>query len=359
VNILVKLLGLNPEEYNQWEIRWAQEELEAIAAALALVVPLALWFFWTSLSRVKSGPKKAILFSLRLMVFLLLLLLLLQPELALQKSHTLKNSIAVLLDNSKSLSIQTFPDEKPRIDLVRQVLEREQEYFQKLRESYNVDFYFASDRVAPVLTDAVLKAYRPTGIFTDFDAAFSELHDRYQGKSLQGVMFFSDGGDLTQESENMSQSLLKTLSRFNGPIHTFQTGGNQMFKDLAIESLDAPDFGFAHQPVNLSVTVTASAMGNKKIPLVLKEGDNVIVSKIVEIREEESHFKVDLQFTPRKLGQRIYTLSLPLFAGESITSNNRKDFQVKVVRDRIRVLHLNGRPSWDARFLREFAQPVR
>jgi uncharacterized membrane protein len=143
------------------------------------------------------------------------------------------------------------------------------------------------------------------------------------------------------------------LSKITGPIHTFQTGGNQMFKDLAIESLDAPDFGFAHQPVNLSVTVTASAMGNKKIPLVLKEGDNVIVSKIVEIREEESHFKVDLQFTPRKLGQRIYTLSLPLFAGESITSNNRKDFQVKVVRDRIRVLHLNGRPSWDARFLRE------
>jgi len=53
------------------------------------------------------------------------------------------------------------------------------------------------------------------------------------------------------------------------------------------------------------------------------------------------------------LGKRIYTLSVPVFAGEAVEVNNRWSFEVKVIRDRVRVLHLNGRPSWDSRFLRE------
>jgi len=88
-------------------------------------------------------------------------------------------------------------------------------------------------------------------------------------------------------------------------------------------------------------------------PLVLKEGDRILVSKIIEIREDQKEYKVDLQFTPRKIGKRIYTLNLPRFAEESILTNNQKEFEVDVARDRIRILHLNGRPSWDSRYLRE------
>ncbi|MCH8158049.1 MAG: hypothetical protein IID18_09940, partial [Nitrospinae bacterium] len=130
-------------------------------------------------------------------------------------------------------------------------------------------------------------------------------------------------------------------------------GSNALFKDLAIEELDAPDFGFIHQPVRLRVTLHASNMGNKNVPLVLKEGDTVLVSRIVEVRDGQKQYPVDLEFTPGTLGKRIYSLTVPLFAGESVASNNRRDFQLKVIRDRIRILHLNGRPSWDSRFLRE------
>ena len=62
---------------------------------------------------------------------------------------------------------------------------------------------------------------------------------------------------------------------------------------------------------------------------------------------------MDLQFTPRKIGKRIYTLNLPRFSEESILTNNQKEFEIDVARDRVRILHLNGRPSWDSRYLRE------
>ena len=170
---------------------------------------------------------------------------------------------------------------------------------------------------------------------------------------MQGVFLFTDGADLTQGTDDPSRELLEILSGFKGPVHTFQAGTNESFKDLSIQNLDAPDFGFVHQPINLSVSLHASAMGNKNVPLVLKEGNNILISKIVEIREGQVSYNVDLQITPKDLGNRVYSLSVPLYAGESIATNNQKDFQVKVIRDRTRVLHLNGRPSWDSRFLRE------
>jgi hypothetical protein len=341
-------------EYNEWGIRWGIEDIGLILAVLGILLPLSLWFFWTSLSRIHSPARKAMLFALRALAFVLLILVLLQPELEFRKSHSMRNSVAVLLDNSKSLSIKTFPEEKPRMDLVINTLTAGQQTLENLRQEFNLDFFLVSDQIQAIVEDDTSKQYRSAkGVATDFTKVFTELQKRYENKSLQGVLLFSDGADLTQEAGQIDPQLVKLLAGFKGPVHTLQTGTNEQFKDLAIEDLYSADFGFVQQPVNLSVTINATSIGNKNIPLLLKEGDNIVVSKMLEVREGQKRYQVEMSFTPSSLGQRIYSLSLPLFVGESITSNNRWDFMVNVIRDRIRVLHLNGRPSWDSRFLRE------
>jgi len=347
----VKIFGFDPKEYDQWQINWMQEDPWLVAIYLGLMVPLALWFFWASLGRIGSTPKKFFLFSLRVFAFVFLLMILLRPELEFKKSHTLKNHIAVLLDNSKSLSIKTFPKEIPRIELVKKTLEFNKEYLKQLKNDFHIDTYFVSDGIRK--TNSSLKNYQAHRSYTDFNRVLEELNRGYESKSLQGVLLFSDGADLTQEQGEISAGLLKQLSRLRGPVHTFQAGSNDQFKDLALESVSTPDFGFVQQTVRLSMTVYSSALGNRNVTLVLKEGDRILVSKIIEIRENKKRYKVDLQFTPRKTGKRIYTLNLPRFSEESILTNNQKEFEIDVVRDRIRILHLNGRPSWDSRYLRE------
>ena len=351
MNGLAKIFGFDSKGYDQWQVNWAPEDPWLIAISLGLMMPLALWFFWTSLRRVGSKPKKVFLFFLRVVAFVLLLVILLRPELEFKKSHSLKNHIAILLDNSKSLSIKTFPKEVPRIDLVRKTLESNKEYFDQLKKDFQVDTYFVSDGIEKV--SSRLKDYQANRPYTDYRRVLEELNKIYENKSLQGVFLFSDGADLTQEPGEISPDILKSLTRINGPVHTLQAGSNDQFRDLALESVSAPDFGFVQQPVSLSLTVFSSELGNRNVPLVLKEGDRILVSKIIEIREDQKEYKVDLQFTPRKIGKRIYTLNLPRFAEESILTNNQKEFEVDVARDRIRILHLNGRPSWDSRYLRE------
>jgi uncharacterized membrane protein len=351
MNGLAKIFGFDPNDYDQWQVNWAPEDPWLIAISLGLMIPLALWFFWTSLRKVVSKPQKVFLFLLRVAAFSLLLIILLRPELEFKKSHSLKNHIAVLLDNSKSLSIKTFPKEVPRIDLVRKTLDSNKKYFDQLKKDFQIDTYFVSDGVQKVSSG--LKDYRAHRPYTDYRRVLEELNKIYENKSLQGVFLFSDGADLSQESGEISPDILESLAKISGPVHTLQAGSNDQFRDLALESVSAPDLGFVQQPVRLSLTVFSSALGNRNVPLVLKEGDRILVSKIIEIREDQKKYKVDMQFTPRKIGKRIYTLNLPRFAEESILTNNQKEFEVDVARDRIRILHLNGRPSWDSRYLRE------
>ena len=156
----VKIFGFDLKEYDQWQINWAQEDQWLIIISLGLMAPLALWFFWASLRRIGSTPNKIFLFSLRIFAFVFLLMILLRPELEFRKSHSLKNHIAVLLDNSKSLSIKTFPKEIARIDLVKKTLESNQEYLKQLKNKFHIDTYFISDGIKKTIYFLILQSVR-------------------------------------------------------------------------------------------------------------------------------------------------------------------------------------------------------
>ena len=168
----VKIFGFDLKEYDQWQINWAQEDQWLIIISLGLMAPLALWFFWASLRRIGSTPNKIFLFSLRIFAFVFLLMILLRPELEFRKSHSLKNHIAVLLDNSKSLSIKTFPKEIARIDLVKKTLESNQEYLKQLKNNFHIDTYFISDGIKK--TTSSIKDYQAHRSYTDFNRVLEE-----------------------------------------------------------------------------------------------------------------------------------------------------------------------------------------
>lgn len=353
MNFIGKLFGQNWEEYNAWELHWALEGSRWILIALGVLAPLMLWFFWTSLRKVRNLPRKLFLYFLRVAVLALLALVILQPRLELKNIQPLKNSIAVLIDDSKSMTIKTFPEEVPRMQPVQKTLEANQPWLQQLGGKYNVDYYFVSDHIDAVRAGEVAVRYQPANVNTDLARVFREVVKQYEKKSLQGVMLFSDGADLIQDPAALSEDFQQTLVRLAGPVHTLQAGSNENFKDLAVENVDAADFGFVNQPVKVTVDLGAYAIGNKDIPVVLREGNKILVSQVVSLKEGVEDYTVEMEFMPARMGKHIYSLTVPVFAGEAVDTNNRWDFQVKVVRDRLRVLHLNGRPSWDSRFLRE------
>src|SRR5439155_1086227 len=124
-------------------------------------------------------------------------------------------------------------------------------------------------------------------------------------------------------------------------------------EDLAVERIAVDDFAFVRNQVTVDVVVTARGFGSTDVPIVLRREGQVVAQKTVHVDGSRTRYEVKLAFVPDRTGKFAFTVSAPVYEGEAIAQNNSRSFVLKVIRDRVRVLLVVGRPSWDVRFLRQ------
>ena len=86
--------------------------------------------------------------------------------------------------------------------------------------------------------------------------------------------------------------------------------------------------------------------------MVLRREGSVVASAKVKLEPGRDRYTVPLSFAPDATGTFVFTLEARPLPGEAIAGNNARSFALRVIRDRVRVLLVAGRPSWDERFLR-------
>jgi uncharacterized membrane protein len=138
-------------------------------------------------------------------------------------------------------------------------------------------------------------------------------------------------------------------------VHTAWTGKSGL-TDVAIARVLADDFAFVRTSVTIEAVVRVVGRGpgwnGKTLPVVLRRDGVPIKVAEVTVEPDRSDYKVSFSFTPERVGKYLYEIATPLLPGEAIVENNARTFLLKVIRDKIRVLQVTGRPSWDVRFLR-------
>jgi uncharacterized membrane protein len=78
----------------------------------------------------------------------------------------------------------------------------------------------------------------------------------------------------------------------------------------------------------------------------------VVAQAPVRLVPGQDRYVVPLAFAPDATGTFVFTVAAPVLPGEVVVENNQRSFVLRVIRDRVRVLLVAGRPSWDERFLR-------
>jgi len=114
----------------------------------------------------------------------------------------------------------------------------------------------------------------------------------------------------------------------------------------------ADDFAFVRTPIKLEAVIRASNLPNRQIEVTLSRDGRLVDARSVHLRNAEAEERIAFDWTPDRPGNFVFEIATPVLAGEALASNNRQVFTLKVIRDRVRVLHVCGRPSWDQRFLR-------
>lgn len=328
-------------------------------AAVAMAAAVAMGFLATSGAppRVRAG-----LLALRTALALAVMALLLEPGLRLMATSREANRVVIAVDVSGSMaetdgSGAASPTRAQRAavaaqQIVADVAARDRPFAPEV-------WLFDDEwrRAAPEDLKALQSGTRkPEGKGSHLALPLASLSIAEGEKPLGGVVIISDGGDTAGLERGLGVDVRDQARSIQAPLHTVLVGEPARFKDLALDKAVADEFAFVRNKLNIDVMVRHKGYPGEHVRLTLKEDGRPVATSEVILSSEPSEggapVKASFTFEPQRAGKRVYTVQAPVLADESVVENNRIDFTLQLIRDRIRVLQVAGRPSWDERFVR-------
>ncbi len=348
----MSLFGHLPGGYNDWRLSLgaAMHLGRAGVALLIAAAAVAIALSALSLADERRG-RGLLLFGLRVAGVLACLVTALEPTVELRQVTHVPNRVAVLVDASRSMEVRPPDGGASRAERAAALIDAAGPELAALqRDGHDVDLYTFADALSPATRESLHAA--PSGDATRIGEALGELRARYAGRDLGAVLLISDGVDTGRIGEGpLDAATRATVEALGAPIHTVGLGEKSL-RDLSIATVLADELAFVRTPVTIEAVVRQNGLPDRQVDVTLERDGRPVASRSVVLRGDKSEEKVSFDWLPDHPGNFVFRISTPVLAGEALSSNNQQSFTLKVIRDRVRVLHLAGRPSWDERFVR-------
>ena len=211
----------------------------------------------------------------------------------------------------------------------------------------------------------------PTGESTDLLSAIQQITDIFRQPDPPGteqnntglIVLLSDGHDT---SRGIDPAIADRLRQTGWPVMSVPVGAAQSVADIAIAAWTESDFVFEGQTTWIEAAVTQAGFNDRRAQVDLLHDDQVIESRQIMF-DDQSNVRVRFRITPSPLpgetatlhGYRVTAKLLPTGQpdiDESFTDNNTRWVFVRVSKDRIKAVLLEGQPYWDTRSLARVLQ---
>ncbi len=336
-----------------WLGDWSPTWIAILAIAGVLVIAISAYDL-----RNLSARRRWLLVGLRAAVYALAVMMLLEPAVDLKHISKVKNDVAVLVDTSRSMGLKATKDgDQTRYGRAQKALDDLAPLIERTKGDHNFHFFAFGEGMRPSTRKGLGQA-KPTDDASDLSGALAKVRDQLGTENLGGVIVVSDGidtgaiGRRIHRGEDIDQGTLGLVGELDSPINTLATASSQGLRDVAVTRVLHDDFAFVHNKVSIDVDLQVVGMGKTTFPVELRREGKLLQTRQVSVNPDKTDYKVSFEFVPEHMGKEIYTVSVPEFSGEVLTENNVNHFLLNVIRDKIRVLQVVGRPSWDERFLR-------
>jgi uncharacterized membrane protein len=318
--------------------------------AVALACALAIASFVMLLVEMRRRERGGMLIAVTgLAALATLLLALLRPVKIAARESVVGARVVVLADDSRSMALPS-DDGKTRAAARDRALA---ELAKRAQNARLVMLGFGDGAPGPLPQGEAAGARAPR---SDLASALRAL-ETTQDERPAAIVVVSDGR-LDDPPSGASDATLKAMAAdLNVPIHTIATTRDAP-ADASIRRVAAAGAAVAHVPLPLKVeigcagglscnelTVTARELREDGPPVVLASGLAHIKDGLGE---------VDLTVTLERAGARIVEIAIEPPSGDTIPENDRRLVAFNVARERVRVLHVAGRPTSDVRALRQW-----
>ncbi|MBI3183698.1 MAG: theronine dehydrogenase [Myxococcales bacterium] len=339
--------------YNAWKLVSLSPLPSWLLALLLLGALLGVLLAAMGLFREPSRRRRILLWALRAGAGLCAAFFLLEPGIRNLQVARVKNRVAVLVDRSASMGFPVEPQGQSRSAQVADAVEQLLRQFEGMKDRFTVEVFGFDPELSP-LTAQLIREQPPRAARTDLLSALRAIKAGEQGatsRKLSGVLLLSDGADNAELASGVAGRAKSALSDLEVPVSTF-LAGKENLRDLAIENVKVDDFAFVRNSIAVEVEVRGRLFKGRQVGVVLRREGQVVASKGISFHSPDDLQTVSFSFTPDQTGRFVYTVAMPVFPDEAVAENNSRSFALKVIRDRVRVLLVVGRPSWDERFLR-------
>ena len=337
----------------------------AVVLGIGIVIGVTV-FVYLRMTHPIHPRYRFLLIAMRICAASILLCCLLAPVIIEKKDITPPTHLSILVDTSMSMNLvdaSMGETSISRLSQVNQLLFNVQgRFLQTLRDRFEVHLYpfdtgLHQSRVLPQDLDSeTLPQFEPNGTLTDIGTAIREAAAAWKGQNTAGIVLITDGG------HNSGQFPLEDVTALDVPVYAIGVGSVEPPKDIQIQHIDYTPIAYTNHESVIRVTVVQTGYTGKTTRLSLREMQRKTLVDTATLTFNQSPNAtpanatttqvVELKLTPQVEGNFQYTVELPVLDGELTEANNQKTFSVKVVKAKLNVFYLEGRPRWEYTYLK-------
>ncbi len=298
--------------------------------------PDARWGRWPNLLPI----------ALRVLVLFLLLLAIAKPTLVVSTLLPHENIVAVLLDDSKSMTVKDEGDSS-RFDQMKRLMSANSRFLDGLQSRFQTRFFKFSRQTEPLRTPSDISAI---GSGTDLEESLKGVLSEFSSSPLVSVVILTDGAD------NLSRDLGSLLGQYRArkvAINAVGLGKTEVTPDIEVIQASAPQSVLPDSAVQAVVSVRSSGYAGEKARLEIRDAGRLVNSREVTLEGGPEPQMVEVDLQPRGKGLKNFTVAIEPRPGETIRENNSQSFLVNVEDARPKILYLEGTPRWEFKFIRQ------
>jgi hypothetical protein len=313
----------------------------AVVGILICAFAYSFYYYRTTVPPVSSG-KKSILIILRSFALGLFILALFEPILSFVKSSIDTPKIAVLLDNSQSMTITDIRGSR-------------KVGFHKAIDTSNVLSLGDELRIASFQEDVRaidkprIDSLKFDGQLTDISRALRWTAEQSESANLRAALMITDGAFNTGANPLYDAELL------GKPLYIIGIGDSTEPKDISIQTIITNELTYLESSVPVNITVKASGFSDANgsaTKLILSDNGAPIAEQSLILRSDQEAYSALFDYHPKTEGIHKLTASIAPRDGELTIKNNTLSEFITVLKQKRRIALFAGAPSSDVAFLR-------
>lgn len=315
-------------------------------AVLVVLIIAAVWASYYRTTRPLSTGWKTAFITLRSAVLVLLLFCLLRPIVTTTQVSPQETYLAVLMDNSQSMTVADMPGDQTRMAAVQSEFV-DNGVLDELAESFQLRNFSFDKQTRRIIS---LDEEGEAGTASSIDQALAYVEDQLNGLPLGGVVLISDGAD----NSNVDPAIrAQGFGDRQIPIFTVGAGQEDIPRDIGIVDVNTVETILEGSVFNVQVALNHQGYEGQEVLLSVMDEDTLVSSETITLGAEGVTRRYDLELSPERPELIVYELNVELQPGEIIPENNSYSFLLdNTAKTPLDVLYIEGHPRNEYKFIR-------